>query len=187
MAHGREPRILFDRGELEAVLDAMARQCAALLAGGSPPVTVVGILRRGAPIAQALCDRLSRVSSLPPPRQLHLKIERYADDLTLLHPETRLTEDPAHAGLDLAGHTVLLVDDVLYRGHSLMRAVQWVAQRRPAQIRVAVLVDRCVTQLPMHADVVGARLAVAPDDVIDCHVPPYEPDLAIQLVRPARG
>lgn len=186
MAHGREPRILFDREELEALLDAMARQCAALLSAASP-VTVVGILRRGAPIAGALCDRLARASSGPPPRQLHLKIERYADDLTLLHPETRLTEDPSHAGLDLTGHTVLLVDDVLYRGHSLMRAVQWVAQRRPAEIRVAVLVDRCVAQLPVHADVVGARLAVAPDDVIECHVPPYEPDLAIELVRPERG
>ena len=182
----REPRILYDATELEAMLDAMARQCAALLAG-RPRVTVVGILRRGAPLARALCERMVRDWHLPAPSQLQLKIERYADDLRLLHPDTRLTEDPALAALDLGGHTVLLVDDVLYRGHSLMRAVQWLAQRRPAEVRVAVLVDRRVAQLPVHADVVGAQLAVAPDDVIECHVPPYEPDFAIELVRPKRA
>jgi pyrimidine operon attenuation protein/uracil phosphoribosyltransferase len=182
----RERRTLYDARELGDVLDAMARQCAALLAG-RPRVTVVGVLRRGAPLAQALCERLVRDWRLPAPAMLQLKIERYADDLTLLHPDTRLTEDPALARLDLTGHTVLLVDDVLYRGHSLMRAIQWLAQRKPEEIRVAVLADRRVAQLPVHADVVGAQLAVAPDDVIECRVPPYEPELAIELVRPTRG
>lgn len=181
----RESRVLFDANELDAVLDAMARQCAGLLADRSP-VAVVGILRRGAPLAHALCERMVRDWKLPEPSRLQLKIERYADDLRLMHPQTRLTEDPELATLDLNAHTVLLVDDVLYRGHSLMRAVQWLVQRQPAEIRVAVLVDRRVAQLPVHADVVGAALAVAPDDVIECHVPPYEPDLAIELVRPAR-
>ncbi len=178
----RERRTLYDARELDALLDTMARQCAGLLAG-RPQLTIVGILRRGVPLAQALRERLVRDCGLAEPPMLQLKIERYADDLTLLHPETRLTEDPALGRLDLSGRTVLLVDDVLYRGHSLLRAVQWLAQRRPAEIRVAVLVDRRVAQLPVHADVVGAQLAVAPDDVIECHVPPYEPELAIELVR----
>jgi pyrimidine operon attenuation protein/uracil phosphoribosyltransferase len=181
----RERRILYDARELGELLDAMARQCAGLLAQ-RPSLTVVGVLRRGVPIAQALCERLVRDWQLPAPAMLQLKIERYADDLTLLHPDTRLTEDPALAHLDLTGHTVLLVDDVLYRGHSLLRAVQWLATRQPAEIRVAVLADRRVARLPVHADVVGAQLAVAPDDVIECHVPPYEPELAIELARPAR-
>lgn len=186
IASRREPRTLFDATELGRLLDAMARQCVPLLAGRAP-VTIVGILRRGAPLAQALCERLVRDWRLAPPNRLDLKIERYSDDLRLLHPDTPLTEDPSHAGLDLAGHTVLLVDDVLYRGHSLMRAVQWLARRGCAEVRVAVLADRGVVQLPIRADVVGAQLAVADDDVIECHVPPYEPDLAIELVRPVRS
>lgn len=182
----RAPRLLFDATEFGRLLDAMARQCVPLLADRSP-VTVVGVLRRGAPLAQALCERLVRDWRLTPPGRLDLKIERYADDLRLLHPDTPLTEDPSHADVDLAGHTVLLVDDVLYRGHSLMRAVQWLVRRDCAEVRVAVLADRDVAQLPIRADVVGARLTVAADDVIECHVPPYEPDLAIELVRPARS
>lgn len=180
----RASRTLFDANELDAVIDAMAHACAPLLAGRAR-VTVVGVLRRGVPLAQRLVERLARVDpSLPSPSLLHLKIQRYADDLTLLHPQTLLTDDPAHAALDLAGHTVLVVDDVLYRGHSLLRAVQWLAARAPAEVRVAVLADRHVAQLPLRADVVGLHLSVAPGDVVECHVPPYEPDFSIVLVRP---
>ena len=60
------------------------------------------------------------------------------------------------------------------------------AEGLPAAIRVACLVDRVTTRLPVHADVVGARLGIAPPDIIECHVPPYEPDFRIELVQPAR-
>ncbi len=183
-ALARQTRTLYDEAELEAVLDAMAREVASRLAGQPRPV-VVGILRRGVPLAERLAARLRADARLDLPPVIALKIERYADDLRLLHPETRLTENPAHASLELSGRTVLLVDDVLYHGHSLLRAVQWLERRGPAQVRVAMLADRCVTRLPVCADVVGLRLQVAPDDVIECHVPPYEPDFSIRLVRPA--
>lgn len=176
---------LYDSGQLNAVIGAMAERAAALLAG-RPRLTVVGIRRRGAPLADRLCAAMSAAHGLPPPARLDLSISRYADDLSLLHPETRLTEEAAHAGLDLADHTLLVVDDVLYSGHSLLKAVDWLAHRRPATIRVAVLVDRCVVQLPVHADVVGLRLEVAPGDVVECNVPPYEPDFRIELLRLAR-
>jgi pyrimidine operon attenuation protein/uracil phosphoribosyltransferase len=183
----RASRTLYDATELDAVLDAMALACLPLVASRER-VTVVGVLRRGVPLAQRLLERLARLRpARPAPALLHLKIQRYADDLTLLHPDTLLTEDPAHAALDLAGHTVLLVDDVLYRGHSLMRAVQWLSARRPAEVRVAVLADRHVAQLPVRADVVGLHLSMAPDDVVECHVPPYESDFSIVLARPERG
>jgi len=47
---------------------------------------------------------------------MNLQIKRYADDLKLLHPETKLTENPEHVSLDLSGVTVVVVDDVMYRG-----------------------------------------------------------------------
>ena len=177
--------MLYDAGEVGAMLDAMAAQAAALLAGR--PATLVGILRRGAPLAAMLHERLARDHRRADLARVDVRIQRYADDLRLLHPETRLTEDPAQAGLDFTGRCVLLVDDVLYRGHSLLRALDWAARRGAAEVRVAVLADRRVALLPVHADVVGAQLQVAPEDVVECHVPPYEPELAIVLVRPRRG
>lgn len=175
---------LYDTAEVETLLDEMAARAAALLAGRD--AVLVGILRRGAPLAARLRERLERIHGLGAIPSYEVKIQRYADDLRLLHPETRLTEDPAHAGLDLAGRCVLLVDDVLYRGHSLLRALDWAARRGAAEVRVAVLADRHVTALPVHADIIGAHLQLAPEDVVECHVPPYEPELSIELVRPRR-
>lgn len=176
--------MLYDTAETETVLDAMAARAAALIAGRD--TTLVGILRRGAPIAAMLRDRLARDHGRADVSLVEVKIKRYADDLQLLHPQTLLTEDPAHAALDFTGRCVLLVDDVLYRGHSLLRALDWAARRGAAEVLAAVLADRNVATIPVHADIVGVRLQVAPDDVVECHVPPYEPDLSIRLVRPRR-
>lgn len=176
--------VLYDAAEVHALLDEMAARAARLLAGRD--AAILGILRRGAPLATMLRERLLREHGFASLPSYEVKIQRYADDLRLLHPETLLTEDPSHAGLDLSGRCVLLVDDVLYRGHSLLRALDWAARRGAAEVRVAVLVDRKVSALPLHADVVGAHLQLAPQDVVDCHVPPYEPELSIRLVRPRR-
>lgn len=177
---------LYDGDALDGVIDDMARRAAVLL-GGRERIAVIGILRRGAPLAERLCQRLVGRHGLPAPLRLDLRVERYADDLTLLHPETRLTEEAAHAALDLEGRSLLVVDDVLYSGHSLLRVLEYLTRRQPAEIRVAMLVDRGVCRLPVHADVVGRRLEIAAGDVIECNVPPYEPDFRIELLRPLRS
>lgn len=176
---------LYEAAALETVLQAMASQVAARLRP-QQPLAVIGILRRGAPLAQRLTDLLVQRHGIAAPLRLDLSVKRYADDLTLLYPETRLDEQAGHADLDLRGHSLLLVDDVLYSGHSLLRVLQYLAGRQPEQILVATLVDRCVARLPVHADVVGVRLEVAPGSIVDCHVPPYEPDFRIDLVLPER-
>ena len=81
----------------------------------------------------------------------------------------------------------MCIRDRLYTGHSLLRVLEYLARRQPAEIRVAVLVDRGVCVLPVHADVVGRRLEVAAGDVIESNVPPYEPDFRIELLRPLRA
>ena len=168
--------------QLDAVMENMARQAAGLLAGKGL-IVVVGILRRGAPLADRLAELLVKRFGLPAPLGLDLSVKRYADDLTLLYPETRLTEEAAHEALDLEGYTVLLVDDVLYTGHSLLKVVGYLARKKPAEIRVAMLVDRGGARLPFRADVLGLRLEIAPPDIIECNVPPYEPEFKIELLK----
>lgn len=181
---------LHDTDALEAVFDRMAAGCAALLHGVERPL-VVGVLRRGAPLARAIAQRLATRHWLSAPEVIEVRIKRYADDLTLLHPDTLLAEDPAQEGLDLSGRTVLLVDDVLYEGHSLWRAVGWLKSKGADCVRTAVLADRHVARLPIHADVVGLRLEVPAGWVVECNVPPYEPELRIDLNQldppPAQG
>ncbi len=174
---------LYTPAQLDVVAADMARQVAGLLTGRSR-IALVGILRRGAPLADRLHACLVRDYGLRDCTRLDLQIKRYADDLTLLHPETRLTENPEHAHIDLSGYTVLVVDDVMYRGHSMLRAVEYLAAKRPAEIRTVVLVDRGAAKLPVRADIVGVRLDVAPRDIVECNVPPYEAEFRIDLLQP---
>lgn len=77
--------------ELNTVLDRIASQAAVLL-GRAHAVAVVGILRRGAPLADMLAERLVHQHQLQVPLRLDLQVKSYADDLQLLYPETQLTE-----------------------------------------------------------------------------------------------
>lgn len=174
---------LYDAEQLEDIVGDMARQAAGLLTGRTR-IAIVGILRRGAPLADRLHARLRETWGFTDCVRLDLQITRYADDLTLLYPETRLTENPAHATLNLADHTLLVVDDVMYRGHSMLRAVEYLAGKQPAEIRTVVLVDRGAAKLPVRTDIVGVRLDVAPSNVIECNVPPYEDRFRIDLLQP---
>lgn len=174
---------LYNTAQLEAVLDSMAQQAAGLLAM-EKNIMLVGILRRGAPLAAMLHQRLAGHLQRSDIALMNLHIKRYADDLTLLHPKTELIEAPEQTTLDLAGVTVVAVDDVMYRGHSMLRAVEYLAQKQAAEIRTVVLVDRGAAKLPVRSDIVGVRLDVAPTDIIECNVPPYETEFKIELLQP---
>lgn len=173
---------LYDAVQLETVIERMAAQAAALLAGAADPL-LLGILRRGAPLAEMLQARLAARHALTVPR-FDLRLKRYADDLTLENPATELIENAELVARDLNHARVLVVDDVLYQGHSLARVLSYLSQRGAPEIRAAVLADRCVAKLPVHADIVGVSLQVAAGDVVECHVPPYEAAFRIELLRP---
>jgi len=174
---------LYNAQELDAVLQAMALQAAALLPPGRG--VLVGILRRGEPLARLLQQRLARQTGHAELPLYGLKVKRYADDLSLLHADTLLTENPQLAALDLRNTPLLVVDDVLYEGHSLLRTCAYLARLGAYEVRTAVLVDRCISKQPLHADIVGVRLQVAPGDIIECNVPPYEEELRIDVLRRA--
>ena len=173
---------LYTAGQLQTVLDRMAARAAGLLAGVEDPL-LLGILRRGDPLAAMLQERLKARHGLDVPRY-GLRLKRYGDDLALLHPETALTENAEFSAREVSRSTVLIVDDVLYQGHSLVRVLAYLAQRGARAIHAAVLVDRCVAQVPVRAAIVGLRLQVAPGDVVECYVPPYEEEFGIRLLRP---
>ena len=173
---------LYTTAQLESVLDHMAWQAAGFIQGKAR-VVIVGIVRRGAPLAQKIYERLAQRHGFRDMEMMQLKIKRYDDDLTLLHPETQLIEDPSHADLSLHQATVLVVDDVMYQGHSMLRAVEYLAVRQAAEIRTVVLVDRGANKLPVRTDITGVRLDVAPTDIIECNVPPYEPTFKIELLK----
>ncbi len=172
---------LYNAEELDDILQVMARQAAALLPAGR--AALVGIMRRGEPLARRLQQHLVRYTGQPELPLYPLKVKRYADDLSLLHAQTALTENPQLAALDLRNTTLLVVDDVLYEGYSLLRTCSYLSSLGAQEVRTAVLVDRRTSKQPIHADIVGVCLQVAPNDIIECNVPPYEETLRIEVVR----
>lgn len=174
---------LHDAAALQPVLERMARQALGVL--DQRPVTIIGVLRRGAPLADMLAERLSRLAPRLEVSRTDLLVKRYGDDLTLLHPETSLAATPEQERADLSGRQLVVVDDVLYQGYSVFRVLEFLRQQQAASIRVAVLVDRCALKVPVRADIVGLTLQIAAEDVIECSVPPFEPEFAVDVWRPA--
>ncbi len=79
---------------------------------------------------------------------------------------------------------VLVIDDVLYQGYSFFRVFEFLRAEGASTIRSAVLADRCCAVVPIVADIVGVRLQIAPGDVVECSVPPYEGEFAVDVLRP---
>ncbi|MFW6010821.1 MAG: phosphoribosyltransferase family protein [Gemmatimonadota bacterium] len=157
---------------VESVLDWIARQIAAV---DEDDRKIVGVRRRGVPLAERLAERLRHDGSVQ-----ELALKRYADDLTLLHDRPALEEDPE---LDLDGRSVLLVDDVLYTGRTLFRAAQIATTEGARRVRTAVLCSRGPNEVPVTADVTGLRLDVGKEHAVEVHTPPYEDKLGVYIVQ----
>ncbi|MBC7808841.1 MAG: bifunctional pyr operon transcriptional regulator/uracil phosphoribosyltransferase PyrR [Akkermansiaceae bacterium] len=126
---------------------------------GAKNVVLVGILRRGAPLAARLATLIGRIenadSGANPVPFGDLDIALYRDDYGLRQAPARTT----HLQEDITGKTVVLVDDVLFTGRSVRAAITALLEYgRPAAVQLAVLVDRGHRELPIRADFVGKNL-----------------------------
>ena len=120
-------------------------------------LALVGVLTRGAPLAQRISANLQRFEGLDAPVG-SLDITLHRDDLSGDEPEVKGSRVP----FDVTGKTVVLVDDVLYTGRTARAAMDALLELgRPAAIRLAVLVDRGHRELPVRADFVGKNVPTA--------------------------
>lgn len=171
-----------DGARVEALLDRMAARLHATL---DEPPALVGIRRRGAPLAERLAGRLEDISEMPVARG-EIELKRYADDLSVLHetPERSGEDLPS----DLGSYAVVLVDDVLYTGRTLLAAAALLTEAGAGRIHAAVLCSRDRNDMPVFADPVGMQLDVDPSFLIEVRIPPYEDELAVDVRRrPTEG
>ena len=122
---------------------------------GTEGLALVGIVTRGAVLAQRLADRIRHIEGAEIPVGT-LDISFYRDDVgTRLNPEVHRTD----LSFDLEGLCVVLVDDVLFTGRTIRAAMDALMDYgRPSCIRLAVLVDRGHRELPIRADYVGKNV-----------------------------
>nr|WP_281289236.1 bifunctional pyr operon transcriptional regulator/uracil phosphoribosyltransferase PyrR [Nesterenkonia populi] len=132
---------------------------------GTEGLIILGIPRRGVPLASRLGERLQSIDQGfdAAARTGALDITMYRDDLRSHGARTpEPTQVPA-AGID--GATVVLVDDVLYSGRTIRAALDALSDLgRPDTVRLAVLVDRGHRQLPIRADHVGKNLPTSREE-----------------------
>lgn len=154
-------KTLLTANNLQATLTRLARDIAQA-APPNCPVAVVGIRRRGEVLARRLLPLLTD-TGVRPEHYGALDITLYRDDLTTIGPSAvvRRTE----IDFDITDTWLVLVDDVLYTGRSVRAALSALTDLgRPRAVRLAVLVDRGLRELPIQPDFVGLRHQTTPED-----------------------
>ncbi|MFC5712219.1 bifunctional pyr operon transcriptional regulator/uracil phosphoribosyltransferase PyrR [Thalassorhabdus alkalitolerans] len=133
---------------------------------GIDDCVLVGIKTRGIYIADRLAESIERIEGTKIPVG-EIDITMYRDDLSLKNtseePELKGTDIP----YDINDKKVILVDDVLYTGRTVRAAMDaTMDQGRPAQIQLAVLVDRGHRELPIRPDYIGKNIPTSKAEVI---------------------
>jgi len=137
-------------------------------------VALVGILRRGVPLAQRLQKRIQKQTKVKLPLGT-LDITFYRDDLSLV--DTQPIVEGSHLDFDVADQDVILVDDVLYTGRTTRAALDSILDYgRPQHVRLVVLVDRGCRELPIQADLVGRTLETQEEEAVDVHLTEVDGD-----------
>lgn len=147
---------------------------------GVDNVVLVGILRRGEPLAQIICDNIARIEGTRPPCG-SIDIGFYRDDLSELadSPFVRRAELP----FDVTGRDVVLVDDVIYTGRTARAAIEAVFScGRPKSIQLAALIDRGHRELPIRADYVGKNIPTARSELIELRLPEFDGETGVYLL-----
>ena len=146
---------------------------------GTQGLVLVGIQRRGVPLARRLAAAIEEHEGVRLPVGA-LDITFYRDDLSMVasSPLVKGTEIP----FDLNGATVVLVDDVLYTGRTIRAAMDALVDfGRPRAIRLAVLIDRGHRELPIRADHVGKNVPTSREEVVRVHVEEIDGEDAVEL------
>ncbi len=122
---------------------------------GPGDIVLVGIHKRGVPLAERLAAEIAQIEGERPPTGV-LDVSFYRDDIAIRRPDQISSTD---FPFDVQGKTVVLVDDVLFTGRTVRAAIDALVDfGRPRAVQLAVLIDRGHRELPIRADFIGKNL-----------------------------
>jgi pyrimidine operon attenuation protein/uracil phosphoribosyltransferase len=174
-----EATLILDHAAVQRALTRISHEIAEQNTS-SAEVVVIGIQRGGVLLARRLSASLEKIWNQPVPVGT-LDVSMHRDDLAQrLSPDIHPTEIP----FDVTGKTVVLVDDVLFRGRTIRAAMDALNDfGRPRRIQLAVLIDRGHRELPIKADFVGKNVPTALHENIHVHLIENGQD-SVQLEKP---
>jgi pyrimidine operon attenuation protein/uracil phosphoribosyltransferase len=154
-------RLIMDAGDIARALTRVAHEILERNKGVKD-LALVGIRTGGVHLAHRLVKRIQDIEGVQIPIG-ELDITLYRDDLALRkeQPVLRKTSMP----FDMTDKVVVLVDDVLFTGRTIRAAMDGLIDLgRPAEIQLAVLVDRGHRQLPIKANYIGKNLPTSREE-----------------------
>src|ERR1700690_2175067 len=163
-ANLREKSQLMSASEIERTLVRLVHEIIEKN-NGADNLGLVGIRRRGVPLAQRLGQMIARIEKSPVPVGT-LDITLYRDDLSTLGPKPVVQK--GEIGFPITGKDIVLVDDVLYTGRTTRAALDALfSQGRPRRVQLCVLIDRGHRELPIEASFIGRTVQTTMNEVIE--------------------
>ena len=177
-----QERIVLDEGEIDRAITRIAHEVLEANEDASA-LRIVGIQRRGAVLAARVAARLSEFSGCEVPLGI-LDIGFYRDDIGSRPdaPQVYATE----IDFEVAGASVVIVDDVLYTGRTVRAAIDAIfGYGRPDRVQLAVLADRGHRELPIRPDFVGKNLPTSPEERVFVRVREIDGVEQVEIGSPA--
>jgi len=185
----REKAKVMDRETIRRTLTRMAHEIVERNGGGSD-LCLVGICRRGVPLAERLAGQIAEAEGVRIPVGT-LDVTSYRDDRSVRSPQDGRDAAPAAAPAEtplpfpVADRRIILVDDVLYTGRTVRAALDALIDRgRPASIQLAVLVDRGHRELPIRPDFVGKNLPTSSREIVTVRVAEVDGEDEVVIEEP---
>ena len=150
---------------------------------GASDLLLVGIQRRGVPLAQRLSVRIAEFEGTSVPVG-SLDINLYRDDLRE-RKRPRVRVHRTNLPVSIQGQRVVLVDDVLYTGRTIRAALDALTDYgRATQVQLAVMIDRGHRELPIRADYVGRNVPTARSEIVAVRLDEIDEQEEVVILRP---
>lgn len=135
---------------------------------GIKNLMLLGIRRRGVPLAERLAEFIETIEGVKPPVG-ELDITLYRDDLSMISPQPLVHKTIIPGTVNEA--KIVIVDDVIYTGRTARAALEAIFDLgRPSKVQLAVIIDRGHRELPIKPDFVGKNVPTSSKEVIEVRV-----------------
>ena len=179
----REKGRIMSASEVERTLVRLAHQIVEKN-NGVDDLVLVGIKRRGVPLASRLTKLIQQIEKKPVANGT-LDITLYRDDLSTVGA-TPVIQKSTPLGVEIGDKSVILVDDVLYTGRTTRAALDALFDHgRPRRVQLCVLIDRGHRELPIEAAFVGRTVQTTANEIVEVRLDEIDHEEQVMLVERA--